>query len=115
MFTPEVAAHCKAALPHVRSVALFGIEAHVCVLQTALDLRDAGYDVHVVADGVSSTRQADRAIAFERMKQAGCFFTTSESLVFQLCETAQFPRFKEVSALMKEKRPESGLMARAAL
>ena len=50
-------------------------------------------------------------IAFERLKQAGCFMTTSESLIFQLCETAKFPRFKEVSALMKEKRPDAGLAA----
>ena len=43
------------------------------------------------------------------MKQAGVYFTTSESIIFQLMETAKFEKFKEISALMKEKRPDSGI------
>jgi isochorismate hydrolase len=115
MVTPEVDQHMKTNLSHIKSVALVGIEAHVCVLQTALDLLERQYQVFIVTDGVSSSRQADRMIALRRLEQAGCILTTSESLIFQMCETAKFARFKEISALMKEKRPDSGLLARAAL
>jgi isochorismate hydrolase len=77
-----------------KSVLLVGIEAHVCVLQTALDLLEKGYDVHVLADGVSSQRPSDRFTALERMKQSGAFITTSESAVFQLMTSANHPAFK---------------------
>jgi hypothetical protein len=92
MWTPEVAAHCRAALPHVRSVALFGIEAHVCVLQTALDLRDAGFDVHVVADGVSSTRQVRQNARGEtdipgRLPAGPAAYRVKEKTIF--CERQQ--------------------------
>jgi nicotinamidase-related amidase len=76
MLVPEVAAALE-ALPAVRSVLVVGIEAHVCVLQTALDLMAKGYDVHVLVDGVSSQRLADRAVALHRLSAAGAFMATS--------------------------------------
>jgi nicotinamidase-related amidase len=65
MLTPEVELHMQ-ALPHPpKSVILCGIEGHVCVLQTCLDLLDKGYDVHVVSDAVSSSTAYNRAMSLE--------------------------------------------------
>jgi len=95
-----------------KTAVLFGIEAHVCVLQTALELLERGFEVHVLSDGTSSTRSSDRFVAFERMRQSGVFITSSESILFQLMETSKHPNFKQISSeLLKEKRPESGIFS----
>ncbi|KAK9841914.1 hypothetical protein WJX84_006114 [Apatococcus fuscideae] len=72
-----------------KQVVLVGIEAHVCVTQTALELMEDGYEVHVVTDAVSSSRLGDRATAIQRMMQSGAFAVTSEMVMFQLCESAK--------------------------
>ncbi|KAF0977525.1 hypothetical protein FDP41_003517 [Naegleria fowleri] len=98
--------------PQRDQIVLFGIEAHVCVLQTALDLLEANKEVHVLADGTSSQRSFDRSVAFERMRQSGAFITSCESALFQMMEGADYEKFKEVSALMNPKlsqlRPHPG-------
>ena len=66
------------------SIVLFGIEAHVCVQQTCLDLIEMGKDVHVVVDCVSSQQGYDREIALRRMENAGAYLTTAQSLAFML-------------------------------
>jgi len=91
----------------IRSVMIVGIEAHVCVLQTALDLLDQGYDVHLVADGVSSQRASDRAAGLARAAQSGAFLTTSEAAMFELCGSAKHPAFKQISALARERPAET--------
>ena len=68
------------------SVVLFGIEAHVCVQQTCLDLLEMGKEVHIVCDGVSSQQPYDRDIALKRMSEAGAFLTTAQSLAFMLMQ-----------------------------
>jgi len=68
------------------SVVLFGIEAHVCVQQTCLDLLEMGKEVHVVCDGVSSQQPFDREIALQRMATSGAYLTTSQSLAFMLMQ-----------------------------
>ncbi|EIM88303.1 Isochorismatase hydrolase [Stereum hirsutum FP-91666 SS1] len=82
MMTPEVTSLLRAK--QFRSIVLFGIESHVCVLQSALDLLAEGYGVHVLADGVSSCNKEEVPYALARMRQAGAQITTSESLLFQL-------------------------------
>lgn len=90
--------------PDVKQVMLCGIEAHVCVLQTTLDLLDQGVEVHLVVDGISSQRLTDRQIALERATQSGAFLGTSEMLLFQVMQGAKHAAFKTVSALFKESR-----------
>ncbi len=68
-------------LPVPSNVAIVGIESHVCVLQTTLDLLKAGHHVYVISDGVSSANKEEVPIAIARMRQAGAFITTSESFV----------------------------------
>ena len=63
------------------NVAIVGIESHVCVLQTTLDLLKAGHSVYVISDGVSSANKEEIPIALARMRQAGAFISTSESFV----------------------------------
>jgi nicotinamidase-related amidase len=81
---------------------LVGIEAHVCIQQTCLDLLEAGKEVHVIVDGVSSQQPIDRQVALQRMQQAGAFLTTAQSAAFMLTRTAEDPLFKQVSKLTIE-------------
>eukprot|EP00013_Stygamoeba_regulata_P014957 CAMPEP_0177678084 /NCGR_PEP_ID=MMETSP0447-20121125/28810_1 /TAXON_ID=0 /ORGANISM="Stygamoeba regulata, Strain BSH-02190019" /LENGTH=211 /DNA_ID=CAMNT_0019187043 /DNA_START=44 /DNA_END=675 /DNA_ORIENTATION=+ len=85
-----------------KKAVLFGIEAHVCISQTALDLVENGFEVHILADGTSSQRQEDRMFAFERLRQSGVFITTSEAMIFELMGDATHPRFRDLSAIIKE-------------
>lgn len=101
MATPEV--QKILAERDIKSVILLGIEvsdivnleelnfmhfqSHVCVLQSALDLLSLGYDVHIIADGVSSCNKEEVPFALARMRQAGAQIITSESAAFQLQST----------------------------
>jgi len=84
-----------------RSVALAGIETHVCVYQTAAQLLEAGYRVEVVADAVSSRSPMNRSIALERMQSMGARLTSVEMLVFELMQTADHPAFREILKIIK--------------
>jgi nicotinamidase-related amidase len=85
----------------IRQVVLTGIETHVCVLQTALDLLAHNYQVHVAHDAVSSRRELDHDTALQRMAQAGTILTTTESVLFELMVRADIAEFKEISRLVK--------------
>lgn len=78
-----------------------GVECHVCVLQTTLDLLSQGARVFVLADAVGSRNPFDRDIALERMRQAGAIITTTEAAMFELLERAGTAEFKEVLRLVK--------------
>ena len=82
-------------------VILAGIEAHVCMLQTSMDLLHAKYVPVVVADCVSSRRALDSEIALQRMQSQGVLLTTSESILFELCRYSGGDTFKSISKLVK--------------
>ena len=81
---------------------LFGVETHVCVLQTTLALCAAGQTVYVVVDGVSSQRTGDRAIALRRIENAGAILTTAESLAMEILQDSKHEAFRAHGKLNKE-------------
>ncbi len=83
-------------------IMLTGIETHICVLQTALDLKNAGYDVYVVADCTGSRKSYDKNVALMRMRDEGVKLTTSESLIYEIMESAEHPAFRDVLKIVKE-------------
>lgn len=91
------------ALRDRHKVVVAGIEAHVCVLQTVLDLMAAGYHVYVPADAVASRHKLDWRVALDRMAAHGAVITTTESVLFEWCELAGSAEFKEISRLVKER------------
>ncbi len=84
-----------------KSLVVFGIEAHVCVLKTVLSALSRGYEVHLIADAVSSRTQRNRDIAIERMRQSGAFIASTEMILFQLMVEAGTDEFKAISKLVK--------------
>jgi nicotinamidase-related amidase len=86
-------------------VLVCGIETHVCVLQTAVDLVSAGFEPYLAVDAVGTRQPVDHEIALRRMEAAGVVLTTTETALFEWCRTAGTPEFKQISALVKEKPP----------
>ena len=84
-----------------RQVLLGGIEAHVCVLMSALDLLAAGYGVHIVADAVTSRTQANWRLAMDQLRQAGAVVTATETVLFQLLRQADSDDFRELARLIR--------------
>jgi nicotinamidase-related amidase len=84
-----------------RQVVMTGIETHVCVMQTGLELLAAGYAVYVVADAVSSRTGQDRDAALRRLERHGAELVTTEMVVFEWLRAAGTPEFKELQALIK--------------
>ena len=78
-----------------------GVEAHVCVLQTALELIDAGYQVFVVADAVASRRTESREVALHRIARAGATLITVEMALFEWLRSASAPEFRSISKLIR--------------
>ncbi|MEI7491043.1 MAG: hydrolase [Bacteroidota bacterium] len=83
------------------NVIIAGIEAHVCVLQTVIDLVSQGYQAVVVEDCISSRKPNDKARAIERMKNEGAIITTYESILFELLRSSGGESFKAISKLVK--------------
>ena len=78
------------------------LKAHVCILQTTLHLIQNQFKVWIVSDGVSSINKQEIAIALDRMKMAGAFITTSDSILFEILGDSMQPEFKDISKLIKE-------------
>ena len=96
---PEVAERLQSSAR--RQIVLAGIEAHVCVLQTAVDLLDQGFEVHIAADAVCSRSPEHLANALSRLGRMGAVLSNSESVVFEWLRDALHPQFKAVSALLR--------------
>lgn len=86
---------------NVKNVILCGIEAHICVTQTAIDLIDKGYGVYVVVDAVSSRIESNKKIGLKRMEQEGVKVCSTEMVLFELLKTAEHPKFRDIAKLIK--------------
>jgi len=96
---PRLAAHLDQQ--NRRTVVVAGIEAHVCVLSTVVDLRSRKFDVVVAADAVASRNPASRDHAYATMRQCGALVVPVESILFRLQRQAGIGCFKQISALVK--------------
>ncbi|EFN80234.1 isochorismatase domain-containing protein 2 [Harpegnathos saltator] len=112
MCTPEIRKElstiCGGQAPE--SIILMGLEAHICVENTAVDLRIDGYEVHVVADCCVSRTQEDRLLALQRMQNIGCHIATSENVLYKLMQNANHKEFKKVLSLVKTPIAYTGLV-----
>jgi nicotinamidase-related amidase len=84
-----------------KQILVAGIEAHICVYQSVVDLLESGYAVHVVADAVSSRSPVNKAIGIEKMKAAGASLTSVETALFELLRVASGDAFRSISKLVK--------------
>jgi len=83
-------------------VAIVGIESHICVLQSALDLLAMGKVPYVLVDGVSSCNKEEIGVALARLRAAGAQITTSESFIYQVMGDAAIPEFRQVAAVVRD-------------
>lgn len=88
-----------------KQVVIVGMESHVCVFQTVIDLLDQGYQVHLVKDAISSRFKSDYDNAISTAAQAGAVITTTEMALFQLVKVAGTDGFKAVSKLVQQRTP----------
>jgi nicotinamidase-related amidase len=109
---PEKVAFSSCAIPSVveefersarSKVVLAGIESHVCVLHTALDLLSSNYRVYIPVDAVASRYPVDHELALRRLEQLGAILTTSETCAFEWIGGADHPEFKKISQLVQER------------
>ncbi len=91
----------------VNRVLVVGVETHVCVQQTVLDLQAAGYRLYVAVDAVGSRNTIDYETALRRMESSGVTLTTTEAVLCEWCRVSGTPEFKAISSLLKESVPES--------
>src|SRR4030042_462693 len=82
-------------------ILLTGIEAHVCIYQTAVDLKERGLVANVIADAVSSRTLDNKQIALSKMQAAGINICSTEMALFELLKTADHPKFKQIAKLVK--------------
>ncbi len=84
-----------------KTILLFGMETHICVAQSAMDLKEAGYEVFVVLNACSSRFPIDKEIGIERLRYEQIGLTSVEATLFELCGTSKHPEFKQISNLVK--------------
>ncbi len=84
-----------------KQILLCGIETHVCIYQTAVDLKSKGKDVHVIADAVSSRTRDNKKLALKKLKTKSIDIDCVEMVLFELLKTAQHPSFKTIAKLVK--------------
>ena len=80
----------------IRNLIVCGIETHICIQQTVLDCLQTGFEVILISDAMGSRNRVDHEIALQRMTKSGAILTTTESIIFELCKTADRKEFKEI-------------------
>ena len=86
----------------IEKILVCGVESHVCIQQTCLDLIQLGYEVFVPIDAIGSRNKLDHDVAIRRIEGSGGKITTTESTIFEWCENAERKEFKRISAIIKE-------------
>ncbi len=84
----------------ITNLIVCGIETHICIQQTVIDCLQIGFEVIVISDAMSSRNRLDHDIALKNMIQRGAILTTTESIIFELCKTADRKEFKEVRKII---------------
>ncbi len=84
-----------------KNIIVCGIESHICILQTSIDLLEKGFNILIPKDAIGSRNQIDNDTAFLRLILSGALPSTTESLICELCKTSNRKEFKEVSKIMK--------------
>ena len=97
---------CKEFIKEFKSlnrnqILIAGIETHICVYQSSVDLLDLDYEVHVVTDAVSSRTPENRQVGLDKIKDAGGFLTSTETAIFELLKVAEGQKFKEILKIVK--------------
>ena len=90
---------------NIEKLLICGIETHVCIQQTVLDLLADGWRVYVAVDAVGSRYDLDHQTALRRMESSGAVLTSTESALFEWCQTAGTPEFKQLSQIVRETAP----------
>jgi isochorismate hydrolase len=80
---------------------LCGVESHVCIYQTTVDLLCKGYAVDIIADAISSRTLENKQLAIQRMTGEGANISSTEMALFELLRTAEHPKFKQIAKLIK--------------
>jgi nicotinamidase-related amidase len=86
---------------HRKQVLIAGIEAHICVYQTAMDLLNRGYEIQVVADCVTSREVENKEVCLTRLNSAGVSLTTTEMALFEMLKVGRGEKFKQISNIIK--------------
>lgn len=86
---------------HIEQIAVCGIEAHICVSQTAHDLLARGYQVHLIVDAIGARFERNREIAIKKLASSGVIISSVEMALFELCGTAGTSEFKKIQSLVK--------------
>ena len=86
----------------IENILLCGVETHICVQQTALDLISKGLNIFIAIDAVGSRNKIDHEVAIRRLENSGVVISTSESIIFEWCKNAERLEFKKISELIKK-------------
>ena len=84
----------------ITNLIVCGIETHICIQQTVLDFLQKGFEVLLISDAMGSRNRVDHEVALQRMTQSGAILTTTESIIFELCKTADRKEFKEIKNII---------------
>ncbi len=87
---------------NIKNLIVCGIETHICIQQSVLDLMSMNYKLYLPIDAAGSRKELDHQVAINRMEKDGCTITTTESIIFEICLTSANPNFKSISNLAKE-------------
>jgi len=87
----------------IKNLIICGFETHICIQQSVLDLLNQNLNIYIVTDAMSSRKYTDHNISIKRMISKGAILTTTESIIFEMCETASRQEFKAISNIIKKR------------